>query len=69
MKDEDWGLEFGFACVDCRYWDSDVPSEDPMAETSGDCHRYPRTRRKKSHQWCGEFELDPEDRQRFEAQK
>lgn len=68
MKDEDWIEEIGGpACADCRFWDSDIPADDPESDVAGDCRRYPKTRRKKSYEWCGEFELDPADRAKFKA--
>lgn len=69
MKDEDWGEAMGFACTDCRFFDSDTPHDDPSAPVGGDCRRYPIVHRVMCTGWCGEFDLGPSDRAAWEAER
>lgn len=71
MKDEDWGEEIGFACSDCRFYIS-------VDEDHGTCRRFPPKNwfaegvdealfpRVASYQFCGEFELPPESRRKWQ---
>ena len=73
MKDEDWGEEIGFACSDCRFYEERGDSET----SHGVCRRFPPREwwdevqeavfpRVASYQYCGEFELPPESRRKWQ---
>jgi hypothetical protein len=77
MKDEDWILEIGVACVDCRFYEEHQADENISV---GVCHLRPPTewnsetreasfQKVASHDWCGEFELDLAKRVEWEFDK
>lgn len=77
MKDEDWGEEVGFHCCDCRHF---YGAEDEEKPNQGECRRFPPTDwfeevgeaiwpRVAGYQHCGEFELDPVRRRRWQDEK
>jgi hypothetical protein len=80
MKDELWGDDIGYACSDCRFYESEwAGDEDGEKIEVGSCHRLPpigwNAAQKmpvfatvRSSNWCGEFELTPSNRVRWEAE-
>jgi len=80
MKDELWGDDIGYACSDCRFYEAEWSGE-VHGETVevGSCHRFPPKgwnadikapdySSVRSSDWCGEFELTPNNRIRWEAE-
>lgn len=81
MKDEDWIEAIGGAhCSDCRFFSpvENIHAHDDTAR--GECKRHPPTIIHgtgdvgtwpiiEATEWCGEFELAPDARRAFEAER